>query len=113
MDYAQWNPGNHDLKRNNIPSRDKQSKKINESCLTNTEYGCMNLQRPKPHRQTLRSKAKIPLVLSLQASLPPHPAGEDEVEERSERREQRLAKRVNVTARRREELLEAGCWVKK
>lgn len=73
----------------------------------------MNLQRSKPHRQTPRSKAKIPLVLSLQASLPPHPAGEDEVEERSERRKQRLAKRVNVTARRREELLEAGCWVKK
>lgn len=33
--------------------------------------------------------------------------------ERSERRQQRLAKCVNITAGRREELLEAGCWVKK
>lgn len=38
-----------------------------------------------------------------------HSAGEDEGEETEVRdREQRLAKRVNITAARREDLLEAG-----
>lgn len=39
-------------------------------------------KQPKPHRQTLRFKAEVPLVLSLQASLPPHPAGEKEEDDR-------------------------------
>lgn len=50
-------------------------------CLTNTEYRWIGKQ-PKPHRQTLMSKAEIPPVLSLQASLPPHPAGEKEEDDR-------------------------------
>lgn len=62
-----------------------------------------DLRQPKPQRQTLMSKAKIPLALSLQASLPPRSAGEDVAEKREVREtEQRLAKRVNVTAVRRE-----------
>lgn len=49
MDYTQWNPGNHDMKRNNIPSRDKQSKKT--VVFNEHRVRVHDLQQPKPHRQ--------------------------------------------------------------
>lgn len=50
--------------------------------------------KPKAHRQTPRSNAKIPLLLCLQASLPPHPAGENEEGDRKVREKRAEASKV-------------------
>lgn len=86
---------------------------MDSSCLTDTEYRCITYDN-QPHGQKLRTKAKIPLALSLQGSLTLHSAGEDEEWRREVRdREQRLAKEVNIMVARREDLLEAGGRVRK
>lgn len=56
-----------------------------------------HIVRPKLHRQTLRSKAKIPLIWCLRASLPPHPAGEDVVDNRGQKNKK--VKSVNISVR--------------
>ena len=83
------------------------NQKKDKLCLTNTQYGCMTCDNQTPHTDTEVQGQNTSGFESI-GEPASSPCRRGTV---SERREQRSAECVNITAGRREELLAVGCWV--